>query len=342
MKVLIGLSGGFDSAYSARLLQEEGHTVEGAVLDMHGYTEIDEARAAADALKIPLHVICCRALFDLHVAEDFCREYLAGRTPNPCVVCNEKVKFRALFDYAVSHGFDRIATGHYARITDREGVCAVSVAADKSKDQSYMLYRLPREIREKLLLPMGNIIKKEAKVSRTAGALVAAQRPESQDVCFVGEEGYADYIERRFGPSTPGDFIGEGGEVLGKHNGIIRYTVGQRKGLGISARSRLYIRRIDPETNTILLTPTASSVRRFLLRETVFSGLTREEALSAGDLTVRVRYTAPPVSARIWEEDGALWVELKEDTAAVVAPGQSAVFYSADAVAFGGFIERVL
>ena len=162
MKILVGLSGGFDSAYAAKRLLDEGHTVEGAALDMHAYTELEEARTTAEALGIPFHIVPCRSLFESAVIDYFCDEYLAARTPNPCIMCNEKVKFRALYDYAMSNGFDRIATGHYVRIAEKEGRLCIARAMDDTKDQSYMLYRVPPEILEKTVFPMGNIIKKEA------------------------------------------------------------------------------------------------------------------------------------------------------------------------------------
>lgn len=340
MKVLLGLSGGFDSAYAAMLLKDAGHTVEGAVLDMHGYTEIQEAERVANSLGIPFHVIPCRELFERTVIETFCDAYARAETPNPCIICNEKVKFRALYEYALIHGFDKIATGHYARITEKDGCISVALPADLEKDQSYMLYRLPPEILKMLLFPMGNIIKKEAKVEGSPRLLAAAEREESQDICFVRGESHADYIERRRGAFPNGNFVSESGEVLGRHAGIIRYTVGQRKGLGVSAKTRLFVHKIDPVTHIITLSDTAPECRSFLLKDVVFSGITQENALKEDSLFVRVRYTAPPVAARISRVDGDFYVTLLEKTRCAVTPGQSAVFYLDDMVALGGFIGK--
>lgn len=341
MKVLLGLSGGFDSAYSARLLMDAGYTVEGAVLDMHEHTETEEARISAENLGIPLHRIPCRALFSEVVMQDFCDEYLAARTPNPCVVCNERVKFRVLADYAKANGFDKIATGHYAQICRKDGRIAIASAVDRTKDQSYMLYRLAPDILEMLALPMGNIIKKEAKMSQAAEGLLAVEREESQEICFVKGESYTDFIEKRCGTLPTGHFVSSTGEILGEHRGIVHYTVGQRKGLGVSAATRLFVKEIDLATGDILLVDTAPKARRFSLEKTVFSGSTREEVLEKECFFVRVRYTAPLASARIWEENGELWCELLEETRAAVTPGQSAVFYFDDMVAFGGVITKL-
>ncbi len=342
MKILLGLSGGIDSAYSALLLREAGHTVEGAVLDMHSYTEVEEAKAAAAALGIPFRVIPCRELFSKIVISDFCDAYLAARTPNPCIICNERVKFRVLYDYAMQNGFDRIATGHYAKITGEKGKLCIALAEDPLKDQSYMLYRLPQDILEKLVLPMGNIIKKEAKEAARHRGLLAAERAESQEICFVKGEDYAEYIERVRGPVPCGDFVDEKGSVLGRHRGIIRYTVGQRKGLGVSAASRLFVQDIDTVSNKILLSDRAPKCQGFLLESHVCSGMSLEEATASDALKVRVRYTAPMTAARLTLENGELRCTLAEETRCAVTPGQSAVFYCEGRIALGGIISKLL
>ena len=242
----------------------------------------------------------------------------------------------------MENGFDAIATGHYAKILEKNGRFFVGMADDRSKDQSYMLYRLPQQILEKLLLPMGNIIKKEAKEDGARRGLLAADRKESQEICFVKNEDYADYIERVCGPSPCGDFVDEEGRVLGKHRGVIRYTVGQRKGLGISAASRLFVQDIDIASNRILLSGRAPKCHGFVLESPVFSGLLPEEVTESRELSVRVRYTAPLTKAFVSQENGVLRCTFLEETHCAVTPGQSAVFYVSDHVAFGGIITKLL
>ncbi len=342
MKILVGLSGGFDSAYAAKRLLDEGHAVEGASLDMHGYTELAEARATAEALSIPFHIVPCRALFEREVVEYFCDEYLAARTPNPCIICNERVKFRSLYDYATENGFDRIATGHYVRTETWEGGTRLRRAADLAKDQSYMLYRVPSEILAKTLFPMGNIIKKEAKASAALPLRAAVEREESQEICFVRDESYADFIERRRGACPHGSFVSESGEVLGEHLGIVRYTVGQRKGLGVSAPSRLFVQSIDPQTDRIVLSDHAPRSDRFTLTHTTLDAVAKEALASTADLRVRVRYTSPLLPARIWEENGELFCRITGDGRCAITPGQSAVFYAGEYVLFGGIINKTV
>ena len=341
-KVLLGMSGGVDSTYAARCLMEAGYTVEGAVLRMHPFTEIEEAQSSADFLGIPLHVIDAEELFSNTVIRDFCEAYQKGRTPNPCIVCNENVKFRLLYEEAMKRGFDLIATGHYAKIERIDGRYAVRMGSDRSKDQSYMLYRLPQQILERLIFPIGTLVKKEIKKTAAEEGIEAAYREESQEICFVKNESYAEYIERACGKAREGDFVDEKGSVLGRHKGIVHYTVGQRKGLGVSAPSRLFVQKIDVDENKITLSDTPRKAKAFRTSGVVFSGLSREEALKRTDLTVQVRYQSRMHKAVVREaENEDLVAEIAEEAIAVT-PGQSAVFYLDDVVAFGGFIEEML
>ena len=338
MKVLLGMSGGLDSTYAARVLLDAGHTVAGAVLVMHDYTETREARESAASLGIPLYEIDCRAGFDAAVVAPFCAAYLSGKTPNPCILCNERVKFRYLFEAMRELGFDRIATGHYARIEEKDGRFAVCRARDERKDQSYVLYRLSQEQLSHLLTPLSDYEKADVRALAAAADLAAADRAESMEICFLPDGNYPAYITDRFGAPPAGDFIATDGRVLGRHRGILHYTVGQRKGLGIALGERMFVSHIDPVANTVTLSRDAErGSLRFTVTDPVFSGISpRDEG--QGRFTVKLRYLAPPVPVTVRFEGGRVQATL-DTPAPALTPGQSAVFYEGDRVAFGGFIE---
>ena len=343
MRVLLGMSGGLDSTYAARMLLDAGHSVEGAVIVMHSHTETEEAMAAADALGIPIHVIPAEESFERRVVDYFVSEYHLGRTPNPCVVCNSDVKFRALYDYAMAHGFDMIATGHYAGIRkiEKGGLSryALVSAGDAKKDQTYMLWRVPQDILSKLYLPLNNIEKRKVRELAGEAGLLAADREESQEICFVPSGDYAAFIEERTNPSPHGNFIDAEGNVLGEHQGIIRYTIGQRKGLGIALGQRVFVTDIDYKNNTVTLSKNDSYKREVSVSGMLFSAITEPETNSEISLFVKLRYLAPRVPCVLkYLGSGACTVTLESEVRAVT-PGQSAVFYDADGVLVaGGFI----
>lgn len=341
MKILLGMSGGVDSTFAAYKLLSEGHTVEGAVLKMHEHTEVDSARSAAENIGVALHEIDCSGLFDSVVKSDFVNEYSIGRTPNPCIICNERVKFKVLYDYAIENGFDAIATGHYARVVKcldgSEERYSVAVAGDAHKDQSYMLYRLSQEILSRLYLPLADMTKDEVRESARRGKMFASDRKDSQEICFLPDGNHAEYVESMVGKSMPGEFIDEDGNVLGRHNGIVRYTVGQRKGLGVSLGERMFVTRIDPDKNTVTLSPSVRGERTVYITGVAFSGVGRPSGERTLSVQVKLRYTAPLLSATAHiSEDGRARLEFSEPVKA--APGQSAVLYSDGVVLCGGFI----
>lgn len=339
MKILLGMSGGLDSTYAAYKLMRQGHEVEGAVLKMHSYTEISEAKAAADDMKIPLHVIDAEAEFEKCVVQNFVREYLKGRTPNPCIVCNSDVKFRLLLDYALENGFDAIATGHYAEVVKVGERYAIKRAEDATKDQTYMLWRLPQDILARLCLPLANEQKREIREKARAEGMVSADRGESQEICFIPSGDYAEFIENRTYPSPHGNFIDESGRVLGEHKGVIRYTVGQRKGLGIALGERAFVTEINVEDNTITLSTKDSFADTIYLSGMVFSGVDEPSDGEELQLSVKVRYLAPPIPCTVkYLGDGCAVARLSRSQRAVTA-GQSAVFYRGDLLAFGAFID---
>lgn len=341
MKILVGMSGGVDSAYAALKLMEEGHTVEGAVLLMHDYTELSAAEQTAKNLGIKLYVIDARERFKQTVIPNFINEYLSARTPNPCIICNSEVKFRLLKDFAVEHGFDKIATGHYARLKTfcqgKDERYAIAEALDTKKDQSYMLWRLPQDILSMIVFPLSDVEKTDTRKGAASALLPVANKAESQEICFIPDGDYASYIEERGGVCPAGDFVDENGKILGKHNGIIRYTVGQRKGLGIALGVRTFVSKIDPVSNTVTLTSNPTEREELTVSGIVLSGIKNID--SCAEYRVRLRYQAKPLACAVSDMgDGRARVVLKE-RARVVTAGQSAVFYDGDTVAFGGFIE---
>lgn len=344
MRILLGMSGGLDSTYAAIKLRDMGHTVEGALLLMHRYTDIESAKESAESLGIPLHIVDCRERFDALVVPHFMDEYLSARTPNPCIVCNSDVKFRVLYDYAMENGFDQIATGHYAGVTkccvDGEERYAISRSADSSKDQSYVLWRLPQDILSRLFFPLSSSHKSEVREEAHNLGLAAADRDESQEICFIPSGDYAAYIEERRGVSPPGDFVDSDGNVIGRHNGIIRYTLGQRKGLGVALGARAFVTDINPENNRITLSFEAKSTTRILVKDMLFSGLKKPTEEYETELFVKVRYLAPPIKARVCFRPDTTASVLLSSPVRAVTPGQSAVFYDGEHIVAGGFISK--
>ena len=341
MKILVGISGGVDSAAAAKILISEGHAVEGAVLIMHEHTELEAAREVASEVGIYLHEIDCRASFESIVKADFVKEYLRGRTPNPCIICNQRVKFENLYRYARENGFDAIATGHYARVVKvGEGDArrlAVSMAGDGKKDQSYMLYRLPQHVLSSLVLPLSELDKARVRAMADSAGISAAERSDSQEICFLPDGDHAEYIESVAGKCPEGDFISPDGSVLGRHKGIIRYTVGQRKGLGIALGERVFVTDINAERNTVTLSPDMVGRTHIELSDVVFSGMKMPDEPTCITVDVRIRYTAPLAEAEaLISPDGR--VALSFGSPGKAAPGQSAVAYENGVVLFGGYI----
>ncbi len=341
MKILLGLSGGLDSSYTAKLLSD-GHTVEGAVLVMHPYTDVSAAEKAAEEAGIPLHVLDRRAEFQSQVEEYFVSEYLQGRTPNPCTFCNPRVKIGELCRFAEGNGFQKVATGHYARTVHRDGRYAIAMGEDSRKDQSYMLWGLSQEQIAMLSLPLGELKKESVREEARALGLSSAEAKESQDICFIPDGNYADFMKSRGITAPSGNFVDADGKVLGQHKGILNYTVGQRRGLGIALGQRMFVSEIRPATNEVVLLPDGGSYAEgmtvtdlnFQLLPPPADGETVEYVLMG-----KVRYAAPPVPMRVKISGNTASVTFTEPIRAVT-PGQSAVFYLDGAIAFGGVIEK--
>ena len=340
MRILVGFSGGLDSMMTAALLLDAGHTVEGAVVQMHTHTDTAGAKDAAATLGIPLHEIDATATFTREVIDNFVAEYKAARTPNPCVRCNRFVKIGALADFATRNGFDGFATGHYARIVRHNGRFASARAKDAKKDQSYMLWQLSQEMLAAFHTPLADYDKETLRAMARARGFAVADKPESQDICFLPDGGYADFIAARAGESPCGNFVLTDGTVVGKHRGLLHYTVGQRKGLGIALGEPMFVTALRADTNEVVLAPAGQAKTQvFSVSDCVWSGITATDVSAPHACFVALRYHAPLLPAVVQSVGDTVTITLDEPTTRAVTPGQSAVCYNADGmVLFGGLI----
>ena len=335
------MSGGIDSTYAATELRRLGYEVEGAFLQMTPDSDVASAVRAAEALGIPLTVVDCTERFRDIVIGNFLSEYAAARTPNPCIVCNRFVKIAALCETAKKMGIPTVATGHYTDVgfDGALGRYYIRKAADPRKDQSYMLWRLTQEQMSMLAFPLNSLLKSDIKEKAKEMSLPNANAPESQEICFIPSNDYVSYIEERIGVFPKGDFKDENGKTVGTHEGIIHYTVGQRKGLGISLGRPAFVTAIDPATNTVSVTVDEKKIftDRLVCRELNFM------ALIPGDYDDlqgegKVRYAAKPEQARACIHGDRAEIFFARSVRAVT-PGQSVVFYDGDRILFGGVIE---
>ncbi len=348
-RVAVGMSGGVDSAVAAYLLKQDGYDVVGVMLrtwvsdngEESRCCEIDDARAAADAIGIPFHVINCTDDFREKVTEPFVRSYIGGRTPNPCIVCNRCLKWEKMLYMANVLKADMIATGHYAHIVKLDnGRYTLKKADHADKDQTYMLYALSQEQLERTMMPLGTYSKDEVrKIAKSAGIPVA-DKPDSQEICFVPDDDYAGFIERSYDGPLPGegDLTDEDGNVLGRHKGIIHYTVGQRKGLGIAFGHPMYVKRIDSENNRVILAGNEELYSNVV--ECSDINLMSIPSIGEGEqirCKAKIRYRHEAQSATACIKNDRLVITFDEPQRAA-APGQSAVMYDAGVVIGGGVI----
>lgn len=338
-RVLLGMSGGLDSSFSALKLKNEGYEVLGTTLIMHEFTDTTGARECADSLSVPFSVLDLRKEFDAKVKTYFADEYASGRTPNPCVVCNRNVKFAGLISEADRLGCDFIATGHYAGVRSEGGRYFAVKGRDAKKDQSYMLWNLTQEQLARVIFPLENMIKTDVREGAREANMSSADIAESEDVCFLPGEDVIDFVRSVKGSLPEGNFLSSDGKILGRHKGIAAYTIGQRRGLGIAAGKRIFVTDIDPENNTVTVGDDEELYKSWI----TVSGLNFQKLAPTEsgeyELSVKVRYAAPPVAARVKIDGKKARVRFSEPVRAT-APGQSAVFYDGDAIAFGGVIER--
>lgn len=346
-RVAVAMSGGVDSAAAALLLQQAGYEVWGVTLRLQSCAgaveaaeaEIDAARRAAEALGIPHRVLDLRERFRSAVMDRFVSEYLAGRTPNPCVDCNREIKFGALLDWALEQGANYLSTGHYARVDQagENGRWRLLRGTDRRKDQSYVLYQLTQRQLSHLLLPLGSYDKPAIRSLVENRGLSNARKADSQDICFIPDGDYAAFLARSGAELVPGEFVDQAGRVLGRHKGLPCYTPGQRKGLGVSAREPVYVLRKEAASNRIILGPDSALYTTELTAERV-NWLSVPPPEGPMAVTAKTRYTQREAAATAeLLPDGRLHVRFQEPQRAVTA-GQAVVLYVGDAVAGGGTI----
>jgi tRNA-specific 2-thiouridylase len=352
-KVLVALSGGVDSSVAALMLKNQGYEVMAVTLKTFcyqgetgpkaccGLEGVAAAKAVSAKLGIPHIVLDVEETFQKEVIEDFVNEYAAGRTPNPCVRCNATVKIPYLLQKAKSYGCEFLATGHYARIVhDENAPFLIARGADKTKDQSYFLWEIPPEILKDLLLPCGGYSKGQIRQFARENTLSNAQKPESQEICFVPDGDYMNFLRNHLPDNhpgfKPGKIIGPDGRLLAQHSGYMNFTVGQRKGIGGGHGQRLYVCGIDAENRKVYVGTRESLMGRKLVVDKINCFV---EMPSAGEeLMIQVRYRSKAVSGKLLSVDSRVWnVELEEPVYAI-SPGQSAVFYQNDCLIAGGTI----
>lgn len=345
MKVILGMSGGVDSSVAAYLLKKEGYDVRGVSLELLetrggaslnvccSVQAINDAKETARLIGIGHSTLDAKDLFIERVIEPFIAMYSNGLTPNPCIMCNRFVKFPLLLKAANEMGAEFISTGHYARV--ESGILKKGI--DPAKDQSYVLYALREAELARLVLPLGGLLKTDVRRIAEGLSLPSAQRAESQEICFVPEKNYSEFIGA-LAPEKEGPIIAPGGKVIGRHKGIGGFTIGQRKGLGVSTTEPLFVIKIDPAQNAVYVGPREAAMRRQFTVKEINRLIAKGNAFRA-DVKVRSMMEALPASVEIIDKD-SVKVTYDEPQWAP-APGQSAVFYDGEIVIGGGIIEDI-
>ena len=353
-KVVVGMSGGVDSSVAAYLLKEQGYDVIGVTMQIWqeedscsieenggccGLSAVEDARRVAASLGIPYYVMNFKREFKESVIDYFTAEYLAGRTPNPCIACNRYVKWEALLNRSMAIGADYIATGHYARVEQlQNGRYAIRRSASLAKDQTYALYSLTQEQLSRTLMPAGAYSKEEIRAIAERIGLIVADKPDSQDICFVPDGDYASFIRDNTGREIPeGNFVTPDGRILGKHKGIIHYTVGQRKGLGLALGYPAFVLEIRPETNEVVIGTYEESLTD-TVRADHLNFMSVEDLAGSKRVFAKIRYNHKGAWCTV-EKTGNDEIACHfEEPQRAVTPGQALVLYDGEYVLGGGTI----
>ncbi len=345
-RVVVGMSGGVDSSVAAYLLLKEGYEVIGVTMQIWqsdyesgccGLSAVEDARAVCNKLNIPYYVLNFRQVFKEQVIDYFVDEYLSGRTPNPCIACNTFVKWEALLNRALQLEADGIATGHYARLEVHPVTHRLTLRPTKQKDQTYALYGLTQEQLSRTLMPVGNYSKEDVRAIAKELSLPVADKPDSQEICFVPDKDYGGFISQYTGNEYPaGDYVDVTGKVLGCHKGIHNYTIGQRKGLGVALGEPMYVKHIDVEKNQVVLCRDEDLFTRELLANNV-NLMAYDKIHGTMEAYAKIRYAHKPAKCLVSMENNLLRCEFAEPQRAVT-PGQAVVVYKDDYLICGGTI----
>jgi tRNA-specific 2-thiouridylase len=356
-RIAVAMSGGVDSSVAAALLLEQGCEVVGLTMQVWprdqqpdacpggraccGLDAVADARRVAQTLGIRHYVINLREAFQRLVIDAFCDEYARGRTPNPCILCNTHVKYGNLLHRAREIGAEKLATGHYARVglDETTGRWVTWRGVDRAKDQSYTLYDLRQEQLARALFPLGDITKKETRAKAAELGLPVSEKPDSQQICFVLDRSYGEYLSRsRPGIARPGAIVDGAERQVGRHQGIAFYTIGQRHGLRVAHKTPLYVTAIDPERNLVIVGEEEALLAQGLVMRHINYVSWPDLPQQGAKLQVKIRYGAPLVGCTAWKEGDGVVVQFARPQRAV-APGQAAVCYDSEAVALGGIID---